>query len=155
MEVPSAVDPWVFRVVAAHPNFSENWAHKSPPVTSVTANLRSRTANTLPSSRRPSYYHPPKRGPTSSNSYLVQCKRRGALSCDTLSPTAPPTLRFSQPTPPSVGGAARTEDHMRSQDLLIRVFFHPDLKSTYCFYAHMHEIIKLNRSKSACRIHWV
>ena len=31
---------------------------------------------------------------------------------------------------------------------------HPDLKSTYCFYAHMHEIMKLNRSKSACRIHW-
>ena len=26
---------------------------------------------------------------------------------------------------------------------------------TYCFYAHMHEIMKLNRSKSACRIHWV
>ena len=33
-------------------------------------------------------------------------------------------------------------------------FFHPDLKSTYCFYAHMHEIMKLNRSKSACTIHW-
>ena len=30
----------------------------------------------------------------------------------------------------------------------------PDLKSTYCFYAHMHEIMKLNRSKSVCRIHW-
>ena len=28
------------------------------------------------------------------------------------------------------------------------------LKSTYCVYAHMHEIMKLNRSKSACRIHW-
>ena len=37
-----------------------------------------------------------------------------------------------------------------------KVFFHPDLKSTYCFYAHtrMHEIMKLNRSKSAYRIHW-
>ena len=28
------------------------------------------------------------------------------------------------------------------------------IKSTYCFYAHMHEIMNLNRSKSACTIHW-
>eukprot|EP01048_Picozoa_sp_COSAG05_P001502 COSAG05_NODE_50_length_24118_cov_89.534036_18_plen_126_part_00 len=27
---------------------------------------------------------------------------------------------------------------------------HPDLKSTYCFYAYMHEIMNLNHSKSAC-----
>ena len=40
------------------------------------------------------------------------------------------------------------------QKINILIFFHPDLKSKYCFYAHMHEIMKLNRSKSACRIHW-
>ena len=31
---------------------------------------------------------------------------------------------------------------------------HLDLKSTYCFYAYMHEIMNLNHSKSACTIHW-
>ena len=31
---------------------------------------------------------------------------------------------------------------------------HPDLKSTYCFYAYMHEIMNFNHSKSACTIHW-
>jgi len=55
---------------------------------------------------------------------------------------------------PGVRGNPACSGSYSAVESNILVFFHPDLKSTYCFYAHMHEIMKLNRSKSVCRIHW-